>query len=206
MDLLTTNEILRLNPMFKNTSISSYCSNITAVEYDCFSSCFGLSLKEEMVADKIVYTNLKTFQENTIYGLGDVVIFMNTIYKSKIDSNGDNLSTSNWELAKYFNQDKFNSLWNVGLGKYLSLKVIIEALPYVAYQIEGKGIGKIYEDSGFRTAEKNEYYMILKSMEHTANLSLRSAKKYYELNFVSNTNCEGKDFCKEEEEDSRIAW
>jgi hypothetical protein len=205
MDLLTTNEILRLNPVFRNTSMSNFCTNITAVEYDCFSNCFGLELRDEMILDKIFHPNLKTFQENTSYGLGESVIFMNTIYVSSIADNNSSLNTDNWTISKYFNNIKFENLWNVGLGKYLSLKVIIEALPYVAYQIEGKGIGKIYEDSGFRTAEKSEYYMILKSMEHTANLSLRAAKKFYELNFVVNTNCEGKDFC-EEEEDSRIAW
>lgn len=206
MNLLTTNEILRLNPTYRNTDMGNYCSNISIVEYDCFNACFGLDFRDAMIADKINYDNLQEFQEDYEYNLGDAVIHMNTIYVSKEDNNVDNLSNlSKWGIAKYFNNPKYNSLWDVGLGMYLSLKVIIQAYPHIAYQIEGKGIGKIYEDSGFRTVDKPEYYMILKSMEHTASLALKAAKMFYNANFVSvNNSCEGKNDC--DEENDRIAW
>lgn len=205
MNLLTTNEILRINPTFRDTDMANYCSNITHIEYDCFATCFGLDLRTQMIADRVIYDNLENFQEGSQYEEDDYVIFMNTIYVSKENNNQDNLSSSKWEVGKYFNNVKYNDLWEVGLAKYLSTKVIIEALPLITYQISGKGAGKIYEDSGFRTVDKPEYYMILKSMEHTANLSLKAAKRFYDINFVVvNDACKSKDFCNDEEE--RIAW
>jgi hypothetical protein len=205
MNLLTTNEILRINPVYRNTDMANYCSSITSVEIDCFNTCFGLDFRKKMIDDRIIYEKLEDFQEGIDYQEGDAVIHMNTIYVSKENNNYFNLSSEKWEISKYFQDDKYNGLWESGLGLYLSTKVIIQAYPHIAYQIEGKGVGKIFEDSGFRTVEKPEYYMLLKSMEHTANLALKAAKIYYNINFVSIKNdCLTKDNCNED--DDRIAW
>ena len=185
--------------------MANYCSNITIVEYDCFNTCFGLDFRKQMIDDRIIYDDLQDFQEGSSYNDGDYVMHMNTIYVSKEDNNYDNLNSDKWEVGKMFNNDKFNGLWETGLGIYLSTKVIIQAYPHIAYKMDGKGVGKIYEDSGFRTVDKPEYYMIIKSMEHTANLALKSAKLFYNTNFaIVNNDCNVKDNCNDD--DDRIAW
>jgi hypothetical protein len=124
--------------------------------------------------------------------------------------NNDKILTDvkHWEKVSYFKSDKYNLLWNIGMARWIAMKVYSENLPYTTFHSGGKGLIKHFEDSGQRTVNEKEFYTYKRQIDGDVKMSrmvmmAHIKKNAEELGWVEPT-C-GDDGCIDQDSD-RIAW
>ena len=155
------------------------------------------------------YSDVELYSDADTYGLNALVENSGIIYKSLVADNDFSFSdVTKWEKAKYLTDDKYKLLWNVGMARWIAMKVYSENLTYTTFHSGGKGLIKHFEDSGQRTVNEKEFYTYKRQIDNDVKMAHRVMMAYIKKNadalgWVEPT-C-GEDGCTDQDSD-RVAW
>lgn len=209
MSLITVNEVLKWSPALVTVNRDLWCNSIEVIERDLFSDCLDLDFRQLMIDNRIDYSGVSLYSDADTYQMGSLVENAGIVYKSLVADNDFALSdVTKWEKAKYFTAEKYNMLWNIGMARWIALKVYSENLTYTTFHSGGKGLIKHFEDSGQRTVDQREFFTYKRQIDSDVNMAHKVMMAYIkknatELGWVEPT-C-GDDGCFSQDSD-RIAW
>jgi hypothetical protein len=207
--LITVNEVLKWSPSLVTVNRDLWCNSIEVIERDLFSDCLNLEFRDLLIDDRIDYSAVELYSDADTYGLNSLVENSGIIYKSLVANNNFLLTdVTKWQKAKYFESDKYNLLWNVGMARWIALKVYSENLTYTTFHSGGKGLIKHFEDSGQRTVDQKEFFTYKRQIESDVNMAHRVMMAHIKKNAIDlgwvEPTC-GEDGCFDQDSD-RIAW
>lgn len=207
--LVTVSEVLKWSPALKTINRDIWCNSIEVIEQDLFMDCLGLDFRDLLIADKVDYSGVATYSDANIYEEDDLVENETLIYKSLIDLNECPLTdTDAWEVVKYFTTPIYNTLWNIGMAKWICMSIYSQNLTYTTYHSGGKGIIKHFEDSGQRTVNEKEFYTYKRQVESDIKMAHRVMMRYVDKHStelgIEENDCEDGS-CLDQDSD-RVAW
>lgn len=207
--LITVNEVLKWSPSLVTVNRDLWCNSIEVIERDLFSDCLNLDFRDLLINDRVDYSAVSLYSDADIYGLDALVENSGIIYKSLVADNNFLLTdVTKWQRANYFETEKYNLLWNVGMARWIALKVYSENLTYTTFHSGGKGLIKHFEDSGQRTVDQKEFFTYKRQIESDVNMAHRVMMAHIKKNAVdlgwAEPTC-GEDGCFDQDSD-RIAW
>lgn len=202
--LITAWEVVQFSPVKRDYPTAFICNSIKHKELKIFRDCLGNDLYELMIADLIPYDTYEEYETDKIYDEGEVVLLDTCLFKSKIDNNTSNPTGSDtWELAKKFESDCYNELWECYLRQYLAFMVIYSTINYATTQAGAKGIMKFADGvSGEASVHHKALFTYEQNFKRAllddANDILENMKAFMKDNpdcFPASDPCEG-DKCK----------
>lgn len=175
-------------PALQSFDLDLFCAEIYPSEENLFGDCISFEFRDAMITDAVDFSQCKQWSEDKVYALDEIVEFDGYHYKSKIALNGDIIGVNaSWERAKYFANTNYNELWEKGMARWISLTVLKAVMPFNTYKIAAKGTTKIFEDSGERTVDTKEYYVIIRSLENQINQAKFAMMRFYKKTYQSLT-------------------
>lgn len=186
---MTPTEAAKWVPALQSFDLDLFCAEIYPSEESLFGDCISFESRDAMILNAVDFSQCKQWSEDKVYALNEIVEFNGYHYKSKIASNSDIVGVNaSWEIAKYFVDTNYNELWEKGMARWIALTVLKAVMPFNTYKIAAKGTTKIFEDSGERTVDTKEYYVIIRSLENQINQAkfamMRFYKKTYQTSVV----------------------
>jgi hypothetical protein len=208
--LTTTSEVLKWSPALVTINRDLWCNSIEVIERDLFTDCLNLDFRDLLISKRINYSNVSQYSDANVYHEDNLVENAGIIYKSLVNYNECLLTDQDkWVKADYFDGAIYNNLWNVGMARWICLKVYSENLTYTTYHSGGKGLIKHFEDSGQRTVDTKEFYAYKRQIESDIKMAHRVmmafiSKNKEALGYIDENDC-GEEGCFEQDSD-RIAW
>lgn len=183
---LITNYDIKTHSLVFNRYISD-CSvqTICAFEELLFLDCIGVDFYNELKNDVIDYSGAQLFSDEVNYSTGDVVIYKDVLYVSKVDNNDSNINDKEkWDFAPKFNSDCFNTVWCRYLVYILSAYSAIKTLQQKVVMVTDKGIVR-ENGSQFDKATLTEIDHQIRGLNSILNEYINSFK-YYAMNYNDN--------------------
>jgi hypothetical protein len=208
MSLITVNEVLKWSPALVTVNRDLWCNSIEVIERELFSDCLTLDFRDLLIADRADFSSVKLYSDAEVYCDDDLVESAGVVYQSLKPNNDKSLlDLKYWKVKSYFNTEKYNTLWSVGMARWIALKVYSENLAYTTFHSGGKGLIKHFEDSGQRTVNEKEFYAYKRQVESDIAMAYRVMMSYIKKNTDlgwEEPTC-GDDGCFDQDSD-RIAW
>ncbi len=153
----STYETVWISPIIDSEEYSFFEESLSARSYNC------------MLKHKTSYTEVNVWDRkcSVDYSIGDYIIYDGEIYQKITTDTTSNPPKVNdaWEIAKRFNNEFLNNLWNMHLKSVLALKIYIASLPQATYQVGAVGATALQDtNDGLRGASKYELNMLIDSL------------------------------------------
>jgi len=181
MGIWTAKEVIRFTPVEDNFPTAMVNKVLDLNERGMFIDFLGLDFYDILVADLSDHAAATDFDNTVTYAVDQKVIYLDIVYISLENSNGDvPKNSSKWAEATKFDTEEYQNLWVDSLRIYGAFEIMNPSRILSTYKTDSGGsYEKFNEDAGRRTASGHAMKMI-----HQTNGTLQNRAKELLIRFI----------------------